>query len=277
MPRGTRSILLQTMGRHAQITYRQEARRAHVRRISKARYTRFAGRLSVNSNCRRGNLEEHTLLLLYKRHTSPQICGGSSTDRHLRGMSVSVSRGAFRPRRKMKLCAYNSMHLAPDASAVPTDCEIAKRHFPPRLPETVNRVETHATHRKQTTAHTSTRDVPAHDFFRQSFADHSATRNPCRAKDRGATFKSRCFAAEANAGRGVGYVRAACVQMLHWDINARLSFSYGNCGGAVLPAAVAAARRETQSRAGTSQYPWNVRAGVTGRRSSVSVGGELHE
>jgi hypothetical protein len=137
-------------------------------------------------------------------------------------MSVSVSRGAFRPRRKMKLCAYNSMHLAPDASAVPTDCEIAKRHFPPRLPETVNRVETHATHRKQTTAHTSTRDVPAHDFFRQSFADHSATRNPCRAKDRGVQVSMLRGGGECGARRwlrsrglrpdaALGYKRAAIV------------------------------------------------------------------
>jgi len=38
------------------------------------------------------------------------------------------------------------------------------------LPETVNRVETHLSHRKQTIGHLSTRDVPAHSYFRNFFA-----------------------------------------------------------------------------------------------------------
>ncbi len=41
------------------------------------------------------------------------------------------------------------------------------------LPETVNRVETHVSHRKQTIAHASTRDVPAHENFRKTFARES--------------------------------------------------------------------------------------------------------
>jgi hypothetical protein len=40
----------------------------------------------------------------------------------------------------------------------------------PWLPETVNRVETHLSNRKQTAAHRSTRDVPAHGKLRLSFA-----------------------------------------------------------------------------------------------------------
>jgi hypothetical protein len=42
------------------------------------------------------------------------------------------------------------------------------------LPDTVNRVETHLSHRKQTTAHASTRNVPAHDYFRVLFVRASA-------------------------------------------------------------------------------------------------------
>jgi hypothetical protein len=38
------------------------------------------------------------------------------------------------------------------------------------LPGTVTRVETRLSHRKQTTGHASTRNVPAHGFFRQTFA-----------------------------------------------------------------------------------------------------------
>ena len=38
------------------------------------------------------------------------------------------------------------------------------------LPETVTRVEPHLSHRKQTTAHASTRNVPAHGYFRVLFA-----------------------------------------------------------------------------------------------------------
>jgi len=38
------------------------------------------------------------------------------------------------------------------------------------LPETVIRVETHLSHRKQTTAHASTRNVPAHGYFQVLFA-----------------------------------------------------------------------------------------------------------
>ena len=38
------------------------------------------------------------------------------------------------------------------------------------LPETVIRVETHLSYRKQTTAHASTRNVPAHGYFRVLFA-----------------------------------------------------------------------------------------------------------
>ena len=38
------------------------------------------------------------------------------------------------------------------------------------LPGTVTRVETHLSHRKQTTGHASTRNVPAHGYFRVLFA-----------------------------------------------------------------------------------------------------------
>jgi hypothetical protein len=38
------------------------------------------------------------------------------------------------------------------------------------LPETVNRVETHVSHRKQKTGYPSTRNVPAHAKLRFSFA-----------------------------------------------------------------------------------------------------------
>jgi hypothetical protein len=40
----------------------------------------------------------------------------------------------------------------------------------PFLPETVNRVETHLSPRKQTTAHPSTRNIPAHAKLREIFA-----------------------------------------------------------------------------------------------------------
>jgi len=47
------------------------------------------------------------------------------------------------------------------------------------LPETVNRVETHPTHRKQTMAHASTRDVPAHNFSCNSGWQVGVTRRKC--------------------------------------------------------------------------------------------------
>ncbi len=107
------------------------------------------------------------------------------------------------------------------------------------LPGTVNRVETHATHRKQTTAHRLTRNVPAHRFLHQSFADRAGTRGPCRAEEpvpssgrTGATFKSPCFSAplaashsaralQPNAGphpclhppAALGYKRAAIISI----------------------------------------------------------------
>ncbi len=46
------------------------------------------------------------------------------------------------------------------------------------LPETVTRVETNLTHRKQTTAHRSTRNVPAHGNFRSAFAATSLRSTP---------------------------------------------------------------------------------------------------
>ncbi len=57
------------------------------------------------------------------------------------------------------------------------------------LPGTVIRVETHLSHRKQTTAHTLTRNVPVHAFLHQSFASRASTHDACRAEDRGATFE----------------------------------------------------------------------------------------
>jgi len=49
------------------------------------------------------------------------------------------------------------------------------------LPETVNRVETHVSHRKQTSGHTSTRNVPAHGYFRVLFA-RVRTQGECEEK-----------------------------------------------------------------------------------------------
>jgi hypothetical protein len=49
----------------------------------------------------------------------------------------------------------------------------------PLLPETVTRVETHLSHRKQTTAHVSTRDVPAHRFSCISGWRVGVTRRKC--------------------------------------------------------------------------------------------------
>jgi len=77
------------------------------------------------------------------------------------------------------------------------------------LPETVNRVETHATHRKQTTAHTLTRNVPAHQFLHQSFALCGTTPNPCRAEDPGATIKSRCLSAPLAASYSARALQAS--------------------------------------------------------------------
>jgi len=51
---------------------------------------------------------------------------------------------------------------------------LSTRHCP-FLPETVTRVETHVSHRKQTTGQAFTRDVPAHGYFRVLFVSEDGS------------------------------------------------------------------------------------------------------
>jgi hypothetical protein len=80
-----------------------------------------------------------------------------STSAEGQGFSPAISQRA-RARYLSRLFTRAKYSVLPSSHLPRTACHL------PVLPETVIRVETHVSHRKQTTGHASTRDVPAHNF-----------------------------------------------------------------------------------------------------------------
>jgi len=109
------------------------------------------------------------------------------------------------------------------------------------LPGTVNRVETHLSHRKQTIGHTSTRNVPVHGCFRVLFAandefQHLAEAKYCRAKHRGASLLRRSVLLSRMSTTHPRGRIVACIGLRRWDINARrLILSQLTGGGICAP------------------------------------------